>query len=71
MPQIQLGLLHTSTYTSKIIVTNWIRSKHYDKRDDDFNFLIVKLFSCEAPVLSLPCMNKGTGRQEAEHIWYS
>ena len=40
MPQIQLGLLHTSTYTSKIIVTNWIRSKHYDKRDDDFNFRI-------------------------------
>ncbi len=41
IPQIQIGLLHTLTYTSKLTMRKWLRTKLYDNRDD-FNFPIVK-----------------------------
>ena len=46
MPQIQIGLLHVLTYTSKLTCEGRLRMKHYDKKDY-FNFSIVNLpFIC-------------------------
>jgi hypothetical protein len=62
IPQIQIGLLHTLTYTSK-----WrLRTKLYDKRDD-FNFPIVNFpFICN----NIPAA-PAYGVYITQLIWYS